>query len=74
MSTPMRRMRSGCRARGRQHHKLDGVVEEECIRRNDERIGAHLHQWCKSRIDAVNSVGHSVVGPTIVEDVLTFAD
>jgi hypothetical protein len=38
----------------RQHHKLRGAGQEERIGRDQERIGTHLGQCCKSRIDVAN--------------------
>src|SRR5213080_2935637 len=41
----------------RQHYKLRGAREEERIGRGQKRIGAHLGQFCKSRVDVANGAG-----------------
>jgi hypothetical protein len=41
----------------RQHHELAHAIEKERIRRDQERIGAHLGEPCKSRIDIANGAG-----------------
>jgi hypothetical protein len=41
----------------RQHDKLRGAGEEKCIGHHQERIGAHLDQLRKGRIDVANGAG-----------------
>ncbi len=38
----------------RQYHELAGTIEKERIRRDQERIGAHLGESRKRRIDLAN--------------------
>jgi hypothetical protein len=42
---------------GREYHKLRGAIEKERIARDQERIGTHLGQPLKCRIDVANGAG-----------------
>src|SRR5262249_16455251 len=50
----------------RQHHELAGAIEKDRIRRDQERIGAHLGEPRKRRIDLANGAG--------IEDVDVLSD